>query len=486
MTDANRELHYIILQPRQDITLNLFEAELYEPAIIVQQLIGTLIYYSNKGRYEPRLAESWNYDETLNTWTFKLKKGLRAENGEPITPVNFKKSLERSIFIYARFGGLPHMSLLRGYDEFIQSNEFTKNIKDLKPLLGIQADEENLKFVFEKRQKSGILQILSFSPLGYLSIENFTDEGQWKDNKKLISSGPYLVETIEIGRRYVLRKNENWPTFAPKAPDRVVFTHNAQESSPGKSMIVDAYMHDWNSDKFELYKLVPEYLNSVLLGNFESGFFAESSNRKLFKQEFDSVRERTLPNEFLNHLRSNSFYPNQTPISAPPNLSGNTTERFTWNGVLRIEGKVPEINTPRWYAWTVLKTTLENLGLAYRFAENESSTEEITNNLYDLRIRGASIGGGVEAWGLSVIFCSPLGIRFPDPSGRVCQLLENYELGRVGEDELRTEFFRIVEEDAAILPVTHYGIQLFLSEGIAKESFSKLMSIIRLDQLEIQ
>ena len=104
-------LYYFTLNPRQDITLDLFEAEKYESAIIVQQLVGNLIYYSNFGRYEPRIAESW-FREDDRTWVFNLGPDFRCEDGEIIDAISFKESLERTLHIYSKMGDVPVLSPL--------------------------------------------------------------------------------------------------------------------------------------------------------------------------------------------------------------------------------------------------------------------------------------------------------------------------------------------------------------------------------------
>src|SRR5688572_28555930 len=70
-TAASLDLRYILWKPRAPITLNLFEAERYEAAVVVQPLIGNLVYYSNFGRYQPRLAQKWERVGP-NVWSFEL------------------------------------------------------------------------------------------------------------------------------------------------------------------------------------------------------------------------------------------------------------------------------------------------------------------------------------------------------------------------------------------------------------------------------
>lgn len=476
-----KTLNYIILKPRQNITLNLFESEKYESAVIVQQLVGTLVYYSNFGRYEPRLAQSW---EKLNdsSWSFKLKKNLKCENGEVITPSLFKKSIERSLLILEKQGAVPILSSLKGYKNFLSKNLNIKDVNEIGNLDGIHATDEDIIFSFEKKIKSGLLQILSFTPFGYICSKNFNKNGEWLDEKIFISSGPYKVIKIDIGNIYELEKNPNWNDFNEKSANKIIFSHKNLNSKNELPTILDAFTGEYETKELNSYPLVPEYLNSVLLGNLEKGFFSKKENRKFFKKKFNYFAKSILPEKFGINTRSSTFYPNQQQSIIDDKISENSRKPLK---PLVIEGKIPTEGTARWYSWKLLEHTLNSLKFPYKFAGNESSFFEITNRLYDIRIRGSSIGGGVEAWGLFVSFCSSVGINFPDPDKKICKLIEDYEEGLIDEDQLSKNFFFLIEDEAALLPVSHYGVNLFISDEINSIDFSPLAAILKLDQIGI-
>lgn len=476
-----KKLYYTIIQPRQKINLNLFEAEKYESAVLVQQLVGTLVYFSNLGRYETRLASSWELDDE-KTWTFHLKDNLKCEDGELINATTFKSSLERMLLIFEKKGGVPILSSLVGYKEFITKNREATDIENLKPLGGIEAKGLKLTFKFDKKIKSGLLQILSFSPFGYISSKNLNSEGEWKNNSFFNSSGPYIVKEIKIGTEYQLERNPYWADFNINSPDTVVINHDDNKIDNSQAVIVDAFTNEYSNAKLSLYKLVPEYINSVLLGNLHEGYFSNVEHRKKFKAVFDKLSEQTLPLNFGVNSRSNTFYPSQKT---------SDIELFNVSKIVRpkkqllIEGKIPIEGTSRWHSWAVLKKTLDALEFSYAFALNESSFAEITNLKYDLRIRGSSIGGGVEPWGIYVAFCSAVGIRFPDPQNQICKLYEDYELDLINDEQFTSGFLKLVEEQAAVLPVSHYGVQLYLSDKIDLVTLSPLLAIVKFDQLGV-
>lgn len=472
--DLLRTLFYTIYEPRAPISLNLFEAEFYEPAVVVQQLIGNLVYYSNNGRYEPRISESWERVSSIE-WSFKLKKGYTCENGEEINPASFKESLIRSLKIALKQGEVPVFGKLKGFSEFASG----KN----NSISGIKVDGDFLIFQFSEPIRSGLLQQLSFAPFGYICTENLNSDLTWKDSKKFISSGPYKVESIDIGKEYVLSKRKEWPEFASRSPDKVVITHQIPaEEKNRKNLIVDARRAVENiPSDLKNYPLVPEYLNAIFLGNLKHGFFGSIDNRRALDSAIQEVR-KGFPQKWSNHIQSAFFYPSQQLTKKPiPNFKAQAPK-----SPLIIEGKQPIENTPRYFAWQILMKALDTLGWNYKINNNPPKWEEMSNPNYDIRIMNPSVGGGVEAWGLDVIFFSISGAYLPDPSGRVKQMLLKYEKDQLTDQELTEEFLSTIEEDSAILPISHFGLQWYISSQISTRSISPLISVIRFDQTELE
>ena len=484
-------LHYFMLNPRYQITLDLYEAEAYEAAVVVQPLIGTLVYYSNHGRYEPRLAKSWHRRTPL-IWEFELRPNLQCENGEIINPISFKQSIERSLKYFANFP-VPILSKLEGYGEFI---------KGKKEISGITTTENKLIFTFIHPVRSGLVQILSFSPFGFIAKDNLNSDSSWKDKSKFISSGPYKVTSIEIGKSYILEANASW--FEPlsiSAPTKIVFSQNLRDFQDIADfnikktdyLILDNFnLVVSHIEGLEAFKLVPEYLHTVLLGNLERGIFAHKENRKILRASINK-NKKVFNWPSGNNLESKTFYPNQYFVepkeeSAGPN-EDFAIDRSKFAGPIVVDGVTHEkINDlmEETFTWKIVKKSLEDLKIPYHLASNDQSTTHIVNQNYDLRIRTQSVGGGVEVWGLGVVFCSAMGVMMPDPSGRVCKMINEYENDLIDLEKFTTLFFKSVEEDSAIIPIYHRGGELFLSHNIDLSSINPTLNVIKFDQLKLQ
>ena len=469
-------LKYIISNPRIKISLNLHEAEFYAAAVVVQPLIGNLVYYSNLGRYEPRLASSWEHIND-STWVFTLKNGFVCENGEVITPESFKKSLERSILYLGKKSKVPVLENLIGYENFIFGNA--------KEISGIKTDNNKLIFQFNVRVKTGLIEILSFAPFGYISQENLNLDGTWKDNTKFISSGPYKVSEIIIGEKYVLTKRQDWPIVVKKSPERIEITHVVPTIiNANDHVILDSLTRLENlPNELTKFSLVPEYINPILFSNLKTGIFSNKKTRILFKKLISYNREKILPKEWDNHYRSSAYYPSQK-IDNVSEISDEDIKQLSGDRKdIIIEGTYPQENTSRWYAWLVLKDTLDQINWSYKFSNTIPNKINIADPSADIRIRGQSIGSGVDARGIGVVFCSDLGPKFPDPEGKICELISKYENDFINQDELTKEFLTQVEEDAAIIPISHFGIQMYMTKNINQESISPLISVMRFDDL---
>ena len=64
--------------------------------IVQYNIFETLTKINSDGTVSPLLAESWEVSPDLKTYTFKLKKGVKFQNGEPFNAIAVKFSFERA------------------------------------------------------------------------------------------------------------------------------------------------------------------------------------------------------------------------------------------------------------------------------------------------------------------------------------------------------------------------------------------------------
>ncbi len=65
--------------------------------IVQYNVFETLTKINSDSRTTPLLADSWTVSPDLKTWTFKLKNGVKFQNGEPFSSATVKFSYERAV-----------------------------------------------------------------------------------------------------------------------------------------------------------------------------------------------------------------------------------------------------------------------------------------------------------------------------------------------------------------------------------------------------
>lgn len=169
-------------------------------AIHTEQLVGTLVRMHPSGRYEGYLASEWKNSEDFKTWTFKFKPNLTCEDGSQINSKTYAKGLTKVIRLIKKHSEMPFIDRLDGY-----SNSGTEI------LTGLQTpDTETLRFVFTKPVMSGLLEYLALPYLGFYCDADFSSDGSWKNNKKIVSSAAYKLDNWSGEGPVTLKRRSEW------------------------------------------------------------------------------------------------------------------------------------------------------------------------------------------------------------------------------------------------------------------------------------
>jgi peptide/nickel transport system substrate-binding protein len=140
------------------------------------------------------------------TYTFKLKSGLKFEDGSPITSKDVKYGIER-IFAQDVLSGGP--TYLPSFLD--QGQNYPGPYKDTDPaklgLKSVTTPDDNT-IVFKLKSPFGDFPYLLSMP-GAGPVPQKLDTGE-RYASKPISSGPYKFQSIELGKKAVLVRNTNW------------------------------------------------------------------------------------------------------------------------------------------------------------------------------------------------------------------------------------------------------------------------------------
>ncbi|MEU4089148.1 ABC transporter substrate-binding protein [Streptomyces aureus] len=155
--------------------------------------------------------------KNATVWTYTLKKGLKFEDGTPITSADIKYGIERS-FAAELSGGAPYLR-----DWLIGGADYQGPYKDKKGLDSIETPDA-LTIVFHLNKPEGEFPYLA-TQTQFTPVPKAKDTGT-KYEEHPVSSGPYKVVANENdGERLTLERNTHWSASTDaerKAyPDRI-------------------------------------------------------------------------------------------------------------------------------------------------------------------------------------------------------------------------------------------------------------------------
>ncbi|TGN81507.1 ABC transporter substrate-binding protein [Streptomyces bauhiniae] len=141
-----------------------------------------------------------NKDATV--WTYTLKKGLKYEDGTPITSADIKYGIERS-FAPELSGGAPYLR-----DWLSGAADYQGPYKDKKGLSAIETPDART-IVFHLNKPEGEFPFLA-TQTQFTPVPKAKDTGT-KYEQHPVSSGPYkVVKNQNDGERVLLERNPHW------------------------------------------------------------------------------------------------------------------------------------------------------------------------------------------------------------------------------------------------------------------------------------
>ncbi|MEU3693652.1 ABC transporter substrate-binding protein [Streptomyces narbonensis] len=168
------------------------------------------------------------------TWTFKLKPGLKYEDGTPITAQDVKYNVERS-FSPDLPGGPDYAA------RYLVGAEGYKGPAQGKHLDSVKTPDDRT-IVFELRKPFAEFPYATVLPT-FSPVPKSQDKGPQYDNRPF-SSGPYKIETYARDKQIVLVRNSHWSastdTVRKAYPDRIVVTMGLKANQVDDRLIASA------------------------------------------------------------------------------------------------------------------------------------------------------------------------------------------------------------------------------------------------------
>lgn len=171
--------------------------------IVLKTTHETLLYPTNDGQLLPKLAESYEYDDSKTGLTLHLRKDVKFSDGTPMTSADVKFTLESALKSNAAssIGGLKSVDIVDDYTVKLNlesyDNEFLANLASVP-----------------------------------ISIQSKAAYDSGMDKPYLIGTGPYKFEEWKSGEYVSVVRNENYwdPANAGKV-ERIIWKPILEASS---------------------------------------------------------------------------------------------------------------------------------------------------------------------------------------------------------------------------------------------------------------
>ncbi|MGW6912099.1 ABC transporter substrate-binding protein [Streptomyces sp. NPDC054940] len=192
----------------------------------------------------PDLAESLGTPSAdAKTWTYKLRKGLKYQDGTPITSKDVKYAIERSNFAPEALSNGPtyFKSYLEGGDKY----KGPYKDKSADGLKSIETPDDSTIVFKLKAPFADFDYLATFSQTA--PVPQAKDTGA-KYVQSIVSSGPYQFESYEEGRSATLVRNKNWDAktdpIRKALPDKVTIKFKVNPVTVDNDLLSDKITAD--------------------------------------------------------------------------------------------------------------------------------------------------------------------------------------------------------------------------------------------------
>jgi len=231
--------------------------------VTLYNIYETLTKINEDGSVSPLLAESWQASEDLKTYTFKLRKGVKFQNGEPFDSAAVKFSFDRN--------AQPNST---NKDKSLYQSFESVTAPDADTIVvSLKYSEPNLPFLLG--QASGSIVEPKSAPT---------------DATQPVGTGPYVVSAWAKGSSITLAK---WPEYRNASAVKLAKVTIRFISDPAAQVAallsgdVDAFPRVAAARSLAQFKSDPRFV--VLIGGSKAKTIVAINNRK---KPFDDVRVR--------------------------------------------------------------------------------------------------------------------------------------------------------------------------------------------------
>lgn len=473
---------FLVTNDNQNLSLDISDSDWGYHETILNSLVGTLVKYSNHGIVEPYLAESFSVSSDRLTWTYKFKNNLFCDDGTPINAKTYIEALHRQLRLYSEETIPIDFELLRGYEDF--HNKKTDKID------GIKSVGNSVVFHF-KQQPHDLTESLVMPYFGFWAEGNI-GKNSWKNTGKFISSGPYKLSNTSTKNKIVVEKRLDWFSISADSPSKINFFYSnisnfEKKSGFNKIFVIETTLDiNFTETVFKNHSIVhapPTMISTLVLSPFKNSDFQDINLRRYFLSKLRIHQTKTALNSLFLYLSAKSEI-----VEVKNDFIPNKKYHFTVGHFGTKLNKSPSCKALE----SLLNETFKDDGFEFEFVGNESNDPNWIKRMYsnkdfDIRYSGVAAGAVPRNFVNKMMFCSTLGVSYPDPSGRLCNLISESEkqIEPISSEYIKS-FNQILYEDASVIPLEHYGTVWILSRHMDEANFPATISMPLFETLRLK
>lgn len=416
-------------------------------------LAGVVSQY-RVGEYVGVLADRWSASDDFRQWRFRVREGLKYENGDAITTKTIVHSWMRLAYLLKkRQAANAVFDNLEGHEGIDSPHS---------QISGLSYTETDIILKFLKSEPK-LLEKISFGLFSVVHPDDYDGiSGEWRDKKKVTASYAYSVKSWDENE-FVLNRRDDFlkGQFHPNMANEVRFGWNPKSRQQADLIAADSTIQE-HGGTHHFFGKTPSgiaYVHCLSWMNPNSPFHSRA-----FRTRF---RDRLYQNLEKAGLRvTRSFFPlAMKGIQEFTSTGDGTVTDTIANGLEVYFRKLNSDNLYfRMYDATFAETARQ-MGLQANGKEITVATlmNELDPELKEREIDVAGIGTGVliEDPHADIRFMieSKSGVRLPDEDGSIRRVLQK-------EDFSPQEINQLLWDQAIIWPLGHYSMGLWASEQV--------------------
>ncbi|NDD91919.1 hypothetical protein EBZ37_07530, partial [bacterium] len=289
-----------------------------------------------------------------------------------------------------------------------------------------------------------------------------------------------------------LIKRPDWFFAAEKAPKKVQFVNQSwppAEIDPNQPTAVLIRAPNGNESLPGLIRVdgAPLFLNAIVLSPFKDGPFLDPEYRRSFAARIARAVDQR-PEPKTPSVYERSFYLGHRELRFSENQKKPKVPKVPLRILKMNSGSGLDVA----HIEKMIFQVLEEDGLQYEVIPFERSPgfikKAFSNREFDIRLARVDVGIAPQTWVLDMMFCSQLGISFPDPTGKICGSVQSLRARGVSHPDARgmEPIFQAMEEDSSVIPAYHSGAMWFFSKHIDLTHVSNHLVVPRVELLELR